>query len=585
MKSENATVASPAETPPVRPMEFNNGQPSSSSSRPSQAGKSTRRRKLVVGASSLVLLCALIGGVLYLVHGKLGTARTDLVLHKVKYGRLELTVVERGSLESTRNSEVFCRVKTATAKPPNIKTLIDDGAEVMANRPFEQTLLIYYWDEAALAYKSREGPDPEGSIVVEVPDQKTGQKHLADLLLDLEDSALQDQLKTQKTALDTAELNKSNADETLKDQLKQNPKDDEARYGLGTIQFVRSFENLSQATFRLHPRGLAEQLPILRVGGEKNDLPETVTYAKARALFENFASDLARAEATLAEIRDEKVKLPIHLGRIRLDLNGDGHATDEELLWKLYERVNFSARNIPEKDREELVVAFDRGDVAWFRGYCHLLMSFCDIVLAYDESELFKRVGHALFEKTDTPYTFLTEHKHHEGGGFIFWDFEEIADIIASIHLINFPLHNRDHLKSAHGHLKQVVALSRETWKYIEAETDDDHEWIPNPNQHSAIAGLRVTKEMIAGWKEFLDEADDLLDGRKLLIFWRGTTARGVNLKKVFLEPRDFDLVLWIQGTQAAPYLEAGQLTRPETWQRFDRIFRGEFIGFAMWFN
>ena len=60
---------------------------------------------------------------------------------------------------------------------------------------------------------------------------------------------------------------------------------------------------------------------------------------------------------------------------------------------------------------------------------------------------------------------------------------------------------------------------------------------------------------------------------------------RGINFRRIFTEPREFDLVLWAQGTAAAPYLEEGELTPPETWQRINRIFRGEFIGFVIWFN
>ena len=46
-----------------------------------------------------------------------------------------------------------------------------------------------------------------------------------------------------------------------------------------------------------------------------------------------------------------------------------------------------------------------------------------------------------------------------------------------------------------------------------------------------------------------------------------------------------FDLVLWVQGTAAAPYLEKGPKTKPETWRRLQTIFQGQFIGFAFWFN
>ncbi len=119
----------------------------------------------------------------------------------------------------------------------------------------------------------------------------------------------------------------------------------------------------------------------------------------------------------------------------------------------------------------------------------------------------------------------------------------------------------------------------------ITAETDDDHEWIPNPRQTGVVPGVKVTDEMVKGWTTFLDEADDLLEGRKLVPFWREAGGRGVNLKRIFTEPMEFDLVLWVQGTAAFPYLEEGNVTKPEIWQRLQRIFQGEFIGFAIWFN
>ena len=46
-------------------------------------------------------------------------------------------------------------------------------------------------------------------------DKETGNKHYADLLVDFEDSALQDHLKDRKTALDKAELEKVKADEAI----------------------------------------------------------------------------------------------------------------------------------------------------------------------------------------------------------------------------------------------------------------------------------------------------------------------------------------------------------------------------------
>ena len=130
-----------------------------------------------------------------------------------------------------------------------------------------------------------------------------------------------------------------------------------------------------------------------------------------------------------------------------------------------------------------------------------------------------------------------------------------------------------------------MIGQSRRMWTAIAAEVDDDHEWIPSPKQTGVIPNVMITAEMVAGWQDFLNEAEALLAGTKLIPFWRTSDDRGVNLRRVFTEARRFDLVLWIQGTGATPFLERGTLTKEETWQRFERIFRGEFIGFAIWFN
>jgi hypothetical protein len=141
-------------------------------------------------------------------------------------------------------------------------------------------------------------------------------------------------------------------------------------------------------------------------------------------------------------------------------------------------------------------------------------------------------------------------------------------------------------MRAALSHLEQVIPLSRQNWKQIMEETDDDREWIPSPKQTGVLPGVRVTQEMTEGWQQFLDEAELILQGKKLIPFWRGDNhTQGVNVRRVFSEPRQFDLVLWVQGTAAKPYLEEGPLTVPDTWQRINQRFNGQFVGFAFWFN
>ncbi len=212
--------------------------------------------------------------------GNKGAARPDLVLFKVKYDRLQLTIVERGTLESAHNSDIVCRVKTA-ANPPKIKSVIEDGTEVLCNRPVSEARLIYFWDEASGSYKSRDGETEDGPVVVEV-DKAKGEKQYADLLLDLEDSALRDQLNTQKTTLDQAELNKFIAEETLNDQDKQNKAD-----------IAKATTDLENARFALMKYTGMTRDEVLRpqtIGSLKADM------AKLAANFGRNANELAQED-------------------------------------------------------------------------------------------------------------------------------------------------------------------------------------------------------------------------------------------------------------------------------------------------
>jgi hypothetical protein len=171
----------------------------------------------------------------------------------------------------------------------------------------------------------------------------------------------------------------------------------------------------------------------------------------------------------------------------------------------------------------------------------------------------------------------------------------QILDVIAAVHLVNLPLKEPERMESARQHVLEMIRTSRQSWVLIQAETDDDHEWLPNPKQ-TGVLRIPVTRELIGGWLAVLTEMEDLLEGRKLVPFWRDSAradgkpdelvkVRGINLKRFFAEPRDFDLILLIQGTGALPYLERGPLSRPETWESLNRVFGGQFFGFAVWFN
>src|ERR1700722_382436 len=139
-----------------------------------------RRTRLIVAVTLGVIVVALVVAVN--ASRSHTVTRTDLVTHTVKPGRLELTVVERGALESAKNCDVYCRVKSGAKNSTvstTIKTVIDDGSKVKKD----------------------------------------------DLLVTLDDSGLIEQLKTQKITVDKAESDKIQAEEKYKIQISQNESD------------------------------------------------------------------------------------------------------------------------------------------------------------------------------------------------------------------------------------------------------------------------------------------------------------------------------------------------------------------------
>ncbi len=356
-------------------------------------------------------------------------------------------------------------------------------------------------------------------------------------------------------------------------RLAKSPNDDSLRFALGAAQFLRGLERVGQNLYRY---GLREQpilgqfLPIVRLPVGGNPHPETLTYEKARQIIAMWVADFEKAEATLAPIKDPAVALPVELKLIKLDISGDG--VRQVSLVTL--AAGLMSRDVP----HELLVRFDRADVAWLRGYCHLLAALGDVLLAHDGHELFEHSAQIFFTKVESPYNFLGPIKGEEQGMF-----SELPDLIATVHLIHLPVVEPPRMKDALAHLQQMLACSREMWKWALAETDNDHEWIPNPKQKSEL-GLTVTQPMVDSWLAFLDEADSIFAGKRLVPFWRNSD-KGVNLRRVFTEPRTFDLVLWVQGTAAAPYLEDGPKTRKDVWDQLFRTFEGNLFLFAAWFN
>ncbi|MDP1563230.1 MAG: hypothetical protein Q8M16_17760 [Pirellulaceae bacterium] len=365
--------------------------------------------------------------------------------------------------------------------------------------------------------------------------------------------------------------------------LRDRPDDDEARFRLDVAQFLQTLEVLGQAWHR-HGQVdgfLTSMVPLLRLDVPENPQPEPITYEQFRMIIQQTLDRLQVSEATLASIKSNDVALELDLLSISMDWEADQKVDRHDNLLRSFRQV--IGNRVPMDPARGFVVRFDAADVQWLRGYCQLLMAMCEFGLAYEQEDFWNVTARRVFSQAQTPFDFLNEEPRIDDN----WDMNLILDAIAGIHQLRFPIREPERMPRALAHVKQTIQLSRDMWKLVEAETDNDREWIPNPRQKPPFPGAEVSKEMIAGWHDFLDEAEAILEGKMLVPFWRGTNRqRGVNIHRFFVEPTDFDLLLWFHGSGAADYLQEDlPVTTPETWRRFERIFRGEFIGFAIWFN
>jgi hypothetical protein len=372
-------------------------------------------------------------------------------------------------------------------------------------------------------------------------------------------------------------------EQDLAARIAAEPGNDQARFALGATQFIRTVEGLAQDMHRhglQPPREAAMLLPFFRFPLPPNPQAEPLDYEKMRGIFKRALAGFAKSEQTLAGMGEAEVKLPIAIGLARLDLDGSGRADEQESLFSLF-NATLGGGNLPPEMAERFIITFDRADATWLRGYGHLLSALIEFLLAHDGKASFEASAHMLFPDAGLPNAVLNGQPDIQPG---YAELGAAADLIAAVHLMHWPATEPERLKAAHAHLEQVVALSRENWRFILAETDDEAEWIPSPRQkNGVIPSAPVTQETVDGWMMFLGEFEAILKGQKLVPHWR--LAKGINLRRVFLEPRPFDPILWAQGSAALPYLEDGPVTDQATWNRIMGMFSGNFIGFALWFN
>lgn len=362
-----------------------------------------------------------------------------------------------------------------------------------------------------------------------------------------------------------------------------------AAYVAGSVEFFVALERLGQG---LHRHGFESprsfMVPLMQLPIPANPNPEPLTYEQFRIILTDFRDGMSRSARTLGTVpAGADIGIEVDLARLGIDINADGNiAPDESALAIMAALAASSGAQPPEAAGQGPVFRFDRADGYWLQGYANFLMAQADFWLAHDFKLAFDQSFQMLFPRAKLPMQ-DTLVPLDDGMGSMFGSEWRIADFVSFVHLINWPVVEPERSKAARAELMEMIRLSREDWKAIRAETDNDREWLPGPQQAGAnqLTGLDVTETEVEAWHATLQMAEDLLEGRKLLPHFR-FADKGINMKRFFDEPQTFDLVLSITGPGVVPYLEKGpMLTSEEWWALQEQFNRTGFMTFALWAN
>ena len=380
--------------------------------------------------------------------------------------------------------------------------------------------------------------------------------------------------------------------------------DQEAKFGLGALQFLQGFEGLVQALYRhgLSSPDAGPLGPVLGIPVPQNVLAEPLDYGKFRTILQNLVTAMDTARATLTQAGESgDYVIEVDLARVRFDINADGKADASESVGALFRTLAGVEAQPPEPlpnpttpetggvtsapseegsgAAEQMLIGLDRADAIWLAGYSEVFAIQSDFFLAHDFTDFFNSIFHRFFPRARLPM-----QPYAQGGSLVMDPQTDtaIADAVAAIHTLNWPVVEPERLKGVLERAGAVTNFSRANWAAILLETDDNHELLPSPRQ-TGPSGEQVTQEQVDAWLKTLDDVDGVIAGELLLPHWR--FRQGFDLKAYFETATRTDLVMLLTGMGALPYLKDGPIANAEVFAAANRAFGENLIGYAFWFN
>jgi hypothetical protein len=354
------------------------------------------------------------------------------------------------------------------------------------------------------------------------------------------------------------------------------PKPEEL-FALAGIRFLSGVEGALQLRWQTGMRADWSELPLLRLPIPENPAARPFAANDIVDLFHRADSRMADARAALATLGDQNFALEIRLSDLWFDINANGTREEGEEMAAIAGLTLAGAGRFGMEMPTDPVVRFDTADAAWLSAYTQFLSAFATTALAFDPAPVVERViasqqaMQALWGDTPPPNAMdMMFGRQVDRAAMILLALADPPDAALAM--------------KSHGHLMSMIADNRRFWALVEAETDNDREWVPNDNQVSAL-GLPMPPGTGKRWQAVLADAEGMLEGRLLVPHWRMGAEAGLNLKKMFENPPAIDIITFVQGEGLLPYAEKGTRVTATSWRDFESFMQGDAMLFAVFLN
>lgn len=350
-------------------------------------------------------------------------------------------------------------------------------------------------------------------------------------------------------------------------------------FALGGVRFLGAIEVAVQTRWNTGMTDTLRMFPLFRLPIPDNPAAKPFEPAVIADLVRDVVTRLDAARDPLANIPDgSEFGLTIRFADLWFDVNGNAVRDSGEDLAEIAGPILLGPQwNARDPATPLPVIRFDAADARWLSAYTHLMGGLGDMVLAYDPTAPITEVLAARKAFADLRAPGYADPLQA-------MEFDLAADVILATLRTLDQQPDAARMASAHSHFLSMIADNRQFWALVALETDNEAEWLPNPSQTSAL-GMTFPPETADLWLAVLDESEALLKGEILAPYWRLDDSAGVNVARMFSQPAPIDVLGWIQGADALPYIEKGKVMTGESWMRFAGMMGGEAMLMTLFLN